>query len=73
MKTFFSRSKPESTIIMYLHRFSFLSVDFFHIPVALSYPHFLYGADQYIHGVIGLNPDPEKHKPVIDLEPVSYG
>lgn len=46
------------------------SVDFFNLPVALSYPHFLYAAEHYLHGVVGLTPDVERHNPVIDLEPV---
>ena len=48
----------------------FLTVDFFNVPVAFSFPHF-YEADQrYIDSVQGLHPVKEEHETYIDLEPV---
>lgn len=44
-------------------------VDFFHLPAALSFPHFLYGDKRYIDGVVGLHPNAEEHMPVVDFEP----
>nr|ASJ26356.1 scavenger receptor class B type I [Meretrix meretrix] len=44
-------------------------VDFFNLPVAISFPHFLFGDPRYINAVKGLNPNPEEHNTLIDLEP----
>lgn len=47
--------------------------DFFFVagaPVVLSHPHFLYADEEYQKGVVGLNPDPEKHLIHVDLETV---
>lgn len=46
-------------------------MDYFHIPGAVSFPHFLMGADKYIHGVIGLSPNQQEHETTVDIEPVS--
>ncbi|XP_060583637.1 lysosome membrane protein 2-like [Ruditapes philippinarum] len=45
------------------------SVDFFHLPVAISLPHFLFGDPRYINAVYGVSPNEEEHNTVIDLEP----
>lgn len=36
----------------------------------MSHPHFLNADEQYQKGVVGLNPDPEKHLIHVDLETV---
>ena len=38
--------------------------------VYASLPHFLYGADELVHGVEGLAPNEEKHSMHIDVEPI---
>ncbi|XP_068633242.1 sensory neuron membrane protein 2 [Battus philenor] len=38
-------------------------------PLVLSYPHFLYADPTYANGVIGLSPDKEKHRIILELEP----
>lgn len=41
------------------------------VPVIVSLPHFL-GADKRItEKIIGLKPNPEKHRPLLNIEPVS--
>jgi hypothetical protein len=46
------------------------SVDFFHIPGAISFPHFYLAADRYKNSVGGLNPSEEEHQTYLDLEHV---
>lgn len=48
------------------------SVDFFHIPAALSFPHFYLASDRYKTSVYGLNPNTEEHQTIIDADPVEY-
>lgn len=57
---------------MSLHRFGFtlITVDFFHIPAAISLPHFYLGAERYQKAVIGMRPNKEEHQTIIDAEPV---
>lgn len=45
------------------------TVDFFHLPAALSFPHFLFGDPRYIQAVDGIQPNTEKHNPFVDVEP----
>ncbi|CAM4566584.1 hypothetical protein PO909_029154 [Leuciscus waleckii] len=40
-------------------------------PVYLSLPHFLYGSDDLIQSVIGLNPNPDEHSIFLDVEPIT--
>ncbi|XP_060067923.1 scavenger receptor class B member 1-like, partial [Ylistrum balloti] len=44
-------------------------VDFFHIPVSLSYPHFNLAAQEYKDSVEGLDPIEEEHQTMVDKEP----
>ncbi|XP_052815897.1 lysosome membrane protein 2-like [Mya arenaria] len=45
------------------------SVDFFHLPVAVSLPHFLFTDKRYLEAVTGLSPNEEEHNTILDLEP----
>lgn len=47
-----------------------LTVDFFHIPAAISLPHFYLGAKKYQEAVKGMRPSKEEHQTIIDAEPV---
>ena len=48
----------------------YFSVDYFHIPVVMSFPHFYLAAEQYKNSVGGLSPNKEEHQTHIDLEHV---
>lgn len=39
-------------------------------PIFLSYPHFYNADSSYRDAVVGMDPDPKKHKFYIELEPV---
>lgn len=39
-------------------------------PVAISWPHFLYGDPDLRKNVMGMNPDPQKHRFYMDVHPV---
>lgn len=45
------------------------TVDYFKLPVALSFPHFLMADQKYIDAVEGIHPDPKQHNVALDLEP----
>ncbi|CAN7998566.1 unnamed protein product [Ixodes hexagonus] len=38
-------------------------------PVAISFPHFLYGDPSYQQAVEGISPDPKRHQMYLDIEP----
>ena len=42
------------------------------LPVVTSNPHFLYGADQYVDAVVGMNPNQSNLATAIDIEPVRH-
>lgn len=44
-------------------------VDYFHVPAALSFPHFLFADQKYVDAVEGLNPVESEHNAAVDLEP----
>ncbi|OWF39622.1 lysosome membrane protein 2-like [Mizuhopecten yessoensis] len=44
-------------------------VDFFHIPVSVSFPHFNLAAQEYQDSVEGLHPVEEEHQTTVDKEP----
>ena len=41
------------------------------VPIIMSCPHFLFGADEYINGVIGVTPNLEDHRTLIFIEPLT--
>lgn len=41
-------------------------------PALYSFPHFLHANRAIRNAVDGMNPDPEKHQPFLDVEPVRY-
>ena len=41
-------------------------------PIYMSWPHFLHGDPDLLRTVEGLNPDPELHSFILDVDPVSY-
>ena len=42
----------------------------FGAPMAISFPHFLYGDPKLVSDVVGLNPDPALHEFYMDFQPV---
>jgi len=40
-------------------------------PVVMSLPHFYLADEEYLDGVVGLNPTQEKHEVTLLFEPVS--
>lgn len=44
-------------------------VDFFHIPVSVSFPHFNLAAQVYKDSVVGLDPVEDEHQTTVDKEP----
>nr|XP_055045968.1 platelet glycoprotein 4 [Misgurnus anguillicaudatus] len=40
-------------------------------PVYLSLPHFLYGSPDLLEGLEGLNPNPDEHSIILDVEPIT--
>lgn len=63
------RSKHIHILLSITISVTYLSTD---APVVLTFPHFLDTAEEYTSLVEGLNPDPELHKTMVILEPVSY-
>jgi hypothetical protein len=47
------------------------SVDSFHIPIVVSFPHFFMADQKYQDAVYGMHPDPVEHRTEIGIEPVS--
>ena len=41
-------------------------------PIYMSWPHFLHGDPDLLRTVEGLNPDPELHSFILDVDPVRY-
>ena len=39
-------------------------------PMVMSFPHFYDGPKEYVDGVVGLNPEQDKHELIIVMEPV---
>ena len=50
--------------------FSVTACTSFEDPIAISWPHFLYGDPKLVNAVEGLEPDSEKHSFYIDFQPV---
>lgn len=65
-----NRGKKSSFVSVFTLIWVYSTVDFFHIPAAISLPHFYLGAERYQKAVIGMRPNKEEHQTIIDAEPV---